>query len=105
MPYIGVALPNETSTVGFTATLTNFTVDLGPQTLYYSFEYRPNPIIEDIYPRATILRYRIQFLPHILTIIYTEYYIYTVTIITLSIDLQYYYIIVICSIGIACYTS
>jgi len=39
-PYLGVALPN----------------DLGPQTLYYSFEYRPNPIIEDIYPRATILR-------------------------------------------------
>jgi len=56
MPYLGVASPNETSTVGFTATLTNSTVDLGPQTLYYSFEYRPNPIIEDIYPRATIVR-------------------------------------------------
>ncbi|KAF6037401.1 MET [Bugula neritina] len=54
-PYLGVALPNETSTVGFTAKLVNSTIDLGPQTLYYSFEYRPNPILEDIYPRTTIL--------------------------------------------------
>ncbi|KAF6040376.1 PLXNB3 [Bugula neritina] len=52
--YLGNAT-SSTVTVGFTATLTNSTVDLGPQTLYYSFEYRSNPIIEDIYPRTTIL--------------------------------------------------
>jgi len=54
--YLGVDLPNETSTVALTARLASSIVDLGPETLYYSFEYRPNPIIEDIYPRATILR-------------------------------------------------
>jgi len=56
--YLGNAT-SSTVTVGFTATLTNSTVDLGPQTLYYSFEYRSNPIIEDIYPHTTILRWDI----------------------------------------------
>jgi len=54
--YLGNALSNETTTVGFTARLTNLTLDLGPQTLYYYFEYRPNPILQDVYPLTTILR-------------------------------------------------
>ena len=30
--------------------------DVGPRVKLYPFEYRPNPILEDIQPRTTILR-------------------------------------------------
>ena len=30
--------------------------DIGPRVKLYPFEYRPNPILEDIQPRTTILR-------------------------------------------------
>ena len=31
--------------------------DVGPSTIYLPFQYRPNPVIRDIQPRRTFLKY------------------------------------------------
>jgi len=52
MPY-----ENENGTeTELVVSLTNTSIDIGPPAKHFPFEFRPNNIIHDIFPRKSILR-------------------------------------------------